>query len=56
MRLTQLGFSHGEIKKLLSVKKSLISKWLNYDNRNPKRPKNLQKSIKILFIKLLKGN
>ena len=49
VRLTQLGYSHAEIRKILRVKKSLVSKWMNYEKRIPKkmgRPKKFSEEQK----------
>ena len=37
VRLTQAGLSHSEIKKILKVNKSLITKWMNYDKMKSKK-------------------
>ena len=37
VRLTQLGYSHAKIKDILGVKKSLVSKWMNYEKMVPKK-------------------
>ena len=37
VRLTQIGYSHAKIKDILCVKKSLVSKWMNYKKMVPKK-------------------
>ena len=58
VRLTQLGLSFGEIKNILGVKKSLISKWMKYDKRIPKkmgRPKKFTDEQKDFIYKASEG-
>ena len=37
VRLTQIGLSQMEIRRILNVSKSLVSKWANYDKREHKK-------------------
>ena len=43
VRLTQVCLSHAEIKKILGVKKWLVSKWMKYEKRVPKNMGRLKK-------------
>ena len=37
VRLTQIGLSQMEIRRILNVSKALVSKWANYDKRDHKK-------------------
>ena len=37
VQLTQIGLSQMEIRRILNVTKSLVSKWANYDKREHKK-------------------
>ena len=55
VRLTQVGVPPKQIRSLLKVSRALVSKWVNYDKRKPKKmgrpPKFTQEQKEYLFNK-----
>ena len=59
VRLSQVGVPSPQIRKLLKVSRSLVSKWVNYKKREQKKwvgHPNLQKNKKNIFVIVRKEN